>query len=522
MNTNNNYTISLNSSDSNAIICTLNYDNRLWTSIISSDILTSNMIDLNRFLNIIKIYPTGTLQNYSVKFLHKVQQISILIMIVKYDCNFICWVEQIIFTQQKSSSNMTISNHNENILTEYEKKLKQERQERQNAIKRERKEQQKKLCAENEKKKLQEQENLKLIRILNYFNSKDLPEFNIGRNASYPSWHFEHGRIKTIYGNSEPLQYFYPGSINDSFCSRTIEYSVGGKFQFTLENLQELKKLNSDKLNTIRTTLCEDLIWIEKYVYGDENTKPFVDYIYDNYIENNKLLNIIDDLRNKIDKIPKCTNYQCDGQCNWHMYDHLKQLNALLCLTDYCGKTFISNHCNISMSGHRIKNEFTSIQLSDLDIKLRINKLREYYYINYEEFLDLFGTKHPQYGHEFQYRTLQNITNLDSQNNSRDYSANDYYYNFWHIWDREKLEKLSFLKITNKFIQPVSYVYNDYGEQNASDYFYEMEKRFILSHKTRGIANIRATIINNEDFDKFVKIAKIIIELIEFMMSENN
>lgn len=97
-----NYRVSFsNITNSNAKICTLDFNGKLYTSVFSPDILISDMIGLERLINIIEIISLYKLPNYSVKILHREKN---LIMIINYDCDFINWTEQILFTPKNSNS----------------------------------------------------------------------------------------------------------------------------------------------------------------------------------------------------------------------------------------------------------------------------------------------------------------------------------------------------------------------------------------------------------------------------------
>lgn len=463
-----NYTIEFDNQTDSSVNCILNYDGKLYKSVIVQEILPldlglslssnsdSNLntepIDLKKLINIIELISKGKLHNYSVKFLHKIIMPSDLTMVIEYNCGSgsVNWTKQIYFTE-----------YEENILEKYHRRLRQEGEK----LKKEQDEREQKINEIMEEMRLEGQEEIKLLRILDKFNSKDLPTFNVGCN---------------------------------------VRENYIRKFQFTLEELKELKKLKKFNLNelvAISIQLHEDLIWIQKYVYGNENTNPFVDYIYDNYIENNKVLNIIDDLKKKIKKISKSDYNYSYSSAKSKIFQ--KQIKGLLCLT---------NHFD------------TQMEYDKLVFKVRINKPREYYYINYEEFLDLFDTdgKRDYKNFIFSDNLASDCIILDKTN--EECLAYKYYFHPWHIWDRAKLEKLSFLKITNKFIKPIEYVCsNSHSEIKSPNYFYLMEQDIILSRKeiSQNKYNcIRTQPIDDVDFDKFSIVAQVIIKLIEFIMQE--
>jgi hypothetical protein len=367
----------------------------------------------------------------------------------------------------------------EGMLARFEREQAEQEIQRQNTILREQQEQKRRQQAEFERKRKQEQEDKELERIIAMFNAKDLPEFNIGKYGNTSNggcWNdFQHGIIKIdIYGKT----------------------STCPKFQFNLENIKKIKQLDENELFDIYKKLCEDLIWIQKYVYGYKDSKPFVDYVYD-YKEKNCIGNQINDIQNQINQnqLSHLRCWQCSSNCGY--------LNTINNLTP---------------------------QLKELEklktILEKLTKSREYYYVNYDEFLDLFGTKN-QYGREFE----RGGHNLDSINGGTyglngwsSYSGNSNYHHIFHIWDREKLNKLTFLDVTKKIIDPINYELTMAGYKSYySDYFYNMEKQFILNQKygtTRECGYLRNQLINEKDFDKFVKVAKVIVELIEFVRPE--
>jgi len=118
--------------------------------------------------------------------------------------------------------------------------------------------------------------------------------------------------------------------------------------------------------------------------------------------------------------------------------------------------------------------------------------------------------------------------NLDSLHGGRygmngwsSYSGNSHYYHIFHQLDREKLKKMSFLNITNKLIPTVEFKSDFFGDYQNGNLF-DMEIEFILVGKylTREIYNKRSQLIYKHDFDNLIKIAKVIIELIEFVRPE--
>lgn len=83
------------------------------------------------------------------------------------------------------------------------------------------------------------------------------------------------------------------------------------------------------------------------------------------------------------------------------------------------------------------------------------------------------------------------------------YQGNSYYHNIFHIWDREKLNKLFFLDITKKIIELVGYelIITGYNKGD-SDFIFNMEKEFILDkkHGIRELESMCNQLINETDF----------------------
>lgn len=109
-------------------------------------------------------------------------------------------------------------------------------------------------------------------------------------------------------------------------------------------------------------------LWIWKYVYGFKNSNPFVKYVYDNYSNLEKIYN------EKLDKINKEYPYP---------FHSLQHCNPQQCSHGYT-KPLLDKEKSI------IKRELNIYPNIIQNIK---NKTREYYYVNYDEFLDLFEKK---------------------------------------------------------------------------------------------------------------------------------
>lgn len=159
-----------------------------------------------------------------------------------------------------NKSNKKISNMSKLEKFEYEQKLiKLELLQR---LEQERLDKDKRLKEIQLKKLQEEQENIKLNRILTMFNSQNITIFSYGNFSSD-----NHGM------NGIPHLRF-------SFNKRGEH-----KYKFSLEFLKTLKNLNKEILSEKYKKILNDYIWIKKYVFGEE-TNPFVEFVFDKFIPN--------------------------------------------------------------------------------------------------------------------------------------------------------------------------------------------------------------------------------------------
>lgn len=376
----------------------------------------------------------------------------------------------------------------EGMLSRFERE--QIEQNKINSIRRYNEKQEKKRKEEQEKqekkreleiKRKEEQENRELERIVTMFNAKDLPILMSGwRDTNYDL---------------------------NVWCKY-----MSIKFKFTLGVIKIIKNKNIKELYSIYKKLCLDIMWIQKYVYGSRDSKPFVDFVFD-YKDKNSIDYEIKNTQHEIDKnnLEHSRHYQCNGQCAYIYWNN--NLNSTL-------KELIN-----------LKNIIEKIQ----------NKSREYYYINYDEFLDLFCSK-DQMGHRNFIIGRESYgycpVNLDSAtdysvNGVGKYIGNRYYNHIFHIFDREKKEKINFLVDICKDIGIIRScgssclsscgMYYMYPENNNPSNFYygsgdliEDHIKYINYSTLQQYSYIRR-LIEPKDFDEFVKIGKVIIELIEFI-----
>ena len=194
---------------------------------------------------------------------------------------------------------------------EYEQELK--RIERENKL---REEHLKKEKLEKEiqlKKQLQEQENIKLERILTMFNSKNTETFT--------------------YGNFHTGNYGMNNIRNTQFSfSKCGEH----KYIFSLDFLKKLANLNKDLLLEKYKKLMQDYIWVNKYVLS-EGTNPFIEFVFDELVpnmHNTRLINLKSkeyyitnyDEFCKDFKIPQ--NYQRNYNMSYNIYNG-KEFNII-------------------------------------------------------------------------------------------------------------------------------------------------------------------------------------------------
>lgn len=290
-------------------------------------------------------------------------------------------------------------------------------------------------------KKRQEQEDKELERIDAMFNAKYLPSLNSGY--------------------TETCGYYGERSWNS--------YGIY-KFKFNLNIIKNINNKYIGDLFVKYKKLCEDLIWIQKYVYGNKESKPFVDYIFD-YKEKN-----------------------CIDQETKNIY---KKIGS---------------------------------------------KSREYYYVNYEEFLDLFGTKNEHGMRYFEtgkkawmvHRRINldsiHVDNIKDSEYGEEY-GNGYYSHIFHKFDREKLLMLNFLVDISNFVGIISKLGTCLSSCGQIIYHTDKHKNYygtgdlIMDHinfikwgMTDGYR--RSKLVSPTNFDDLIKIGKVIVDLVEFIRPE--
>jgi hypothetical protein len=199
------------------------------------------------------------------------------------------------------------------------KKKEEERQARLEAIRKEREEKAKREAEARvqEQKRRQEQSELQMIY---HMVSGKLPELETGY----------------VYGDGTG---FNQTPENDCF------YSTVSKCKLSMDTLEKIKREDINVVKKIYQKIKSDIEWIEKYGVGIEEFNPYVDYVFDHFIDSNQ----IDDMIDKKEKEIKSRDSTNSWNCN--MYFNEKAHNELI-LNDY----------------KSIKAQFT--------------KSREYYYVN--------------------------------------------------------------------------------------------------------------------------------------------
>lgn len=371
----------------------------------------------------------------------------------------------------------------ESMLEKYEGEQKEKYRTRAMAIEREKQEQRKKQQEEKERKLQIAREKHELQRVANMFNSRDLPILHAGG-------------IQLINNN---IHYW-------------VEF-IKKKFVFDVNVLLKIKHANINELYRHYTKLCNDIIWIKKYVYASKDTKPFVDYVYDFWNDENKLDDIIDKLKIQINSEPK--------DCSSHR--------------TYC---LVCSICNKKQALEAELKEYTKLK-NNLTF---LRKPREYYYVNYEEFLNTYKSQ-CQYTNQIYHRgplyDSFHTTEIRACNSPVEtYFGNKAFYNIYHIWDREQLDKINFFVNIAKYIGLINNNDTNYQikccgirmdektEEEIRRIYRNGTYECILDHiqyilfKKNAFINRRFQLMFSSDFDDLIKIGMVIVELIEFIRPE--
>ena len=319
--------------------------------------------------------------------------------------------------------------------------------------------------------------------------------------------------------NSKDLPVLKAGGNEKCMLSEEIYWNSNGeyKFKFNVDIIKNIQSAELDELFLHYKKLCEDIMWIQKYVYGLGDSKTFVDYIFD-YDEKKDINKEIHDCNKEIQ--------DCSEKIKRNEKNSFKHI--------YCkDPKNIDLHRSLDVLNMKLR-ELTNLKI----ILAKLDKPREYYYANYNEFLDFFGKKNQHGIRDFfaGNRIVRGQIDLDSLcGKSLNVYGNEYYYHIYHQFDREKKEKLHYLKNICMSIgiikiigtsQPLScgkpldnhdelekkkfhrYVGN--GDLILDHVEYILTKKIFPSEKSRRL-------IKSDDFDELLKIGEVIVELIEYL-----
>jgi hypothetical protein len=337
--------------------------------------------------------------------------------------------------------------------------------------------------------------NEEIQELVNMFNEYDLPSFDFG---------------KIIITNNK--QYF-------------IGYKI--KFQFTLDMVIKIKNCNIELLLHIYKQLVENIKWIKKYVYNNDNKKGFVDYVYDfhynifNGINNYRNNEILKDIVNFINSHRSGSRYQERIRYNFnydflisHLNETYETLDSILKdLTEFNERQQYKRQPIIDTRQCLLYKDIIKnmINVKELDNK----KTRDYYYINYDNFC----------GKNKLVEIYDNLilVNLDSEidktstsTDSYSYKGNKAYNLLWHIYDREKKNRLNFLNILTEIIGKTKGTENELFlfDCHVNNILAKKNVNNILAKKNI-YNNCRIKLINETDFNDLLKIAEIFVQIIE-------
>jgi len=137
-------------------------------------------------------------------------------------------------------------------------------------------EKQKREYEEKLKKQYEKEQDNKLLRILQMFNSQNTMTFNYGYYNTYCN-NFSNGYT----------------------CSIDFRYEYNGmdpkKYIFTIEMLKSIKNENQELLLNKYNKITDDYIWIQKYVIGQE-LNPLINYVFEELIP--KVNNLPEHIKN--------------------------------------------------------------------------------------------------------------------------------------------------------------------------------------------------------------------------------
>ena len=268
--------------------------------------------------------------------------------------------------------------------------------------------------------------------------------------------------------NSLYIPSFMFGKINTKLKSKIKAKRV--KFIFTSDIVSNINKTNITDLKNICNKVQQNIEWINKYVIGNENTKPLVDYVFD--FKDIFQEYIYHFLQKQIKEFSK------------------KQTNSSKSTKSSLSSIGILHNSNLCNLMQKIYDEYT------ICIK-NITQSREYYYGNYVEFINTFDSM-----------------NLNILTNKKDIYPNIDDFHILNSYNKEKINKLSFLNDFKVLIPNVAY-YCGENEMNTyySAYLFDSHIENLLFKKTLHQFTNNINIVSN-DFKDLLYFAKIFLNLI--------
>ena len=266
-----------------------------------------------------------------------------------------------------------------------------------------------------------------------------------------------------------------------------IHVCFSANFVDTIQNEQKNMLLKT------YTTLYNDILWIEKYVYGLSSFEvPFVNFVFDHCPEMIKeIIELIDQVETQHLMCRRSKSFLFGYKCN-----HLKRLKRL----------------------YAIKGEL--LKFSNL------NQSRDYYHTHYKELTnvlcgrsfdldkDVVKLSINQHLHPHTIYNTNMHTDWDCEFNEK-YKINDeqfYKKNLYQIYDSYVFSKLSFLNIMYRYFK------NDSDEWYLTDYFKSDANYVKFSHYLKDYQ--RYNFVNPSYFNKYIKIGETIIEIIKKLRPE--
>ena len=378
-------------------------------------------------------------------------------------------IERYKVTENKQSVNMSKLE-----MFEYEQKIK--RQEMLVRLEKEKIEKDKRNKEELERKRIERhiemEENLQLNRIINMFNAQSKRVFN-------------YGGIQ-IYRNGM-----------NQFVNSTYELISKGqqKYQFTTDMIKYIKNISKTTLTEKYNKLMSDYLFVNKYVIG-EGSNPFIEFVFDEIVENNIYL---------------------EGELN-HMEKIQKQINHLLEIrqrgTGWGGTTYD----NLDGLQNNKKELLKKIDIIN-EIKSMTRKTKEYYIVNYEDFCKDFNVK------EINYNVLNKEWNiLQHWVKTKQRIFNVLIQNIFDIYNKE-LDKNNFVNIENVEIGFCSHYKSSPTIHLLDGYknYVELSTQSSGTSKERGIGTDHTDLKTDYTltyFEPLIDLTKNIIELIDFIQEK--